>query len=401
MMTELESRTARLTRQAEDTGSELAIRFQFEGAADLDRKMPAVDSMMSTTATIDVPEGCFVNMLRYISGNELIHTVSLVCKAWLSASRLPIVYEDGVDMSRLNMDMETKLMTMTSFVKLLARPQFATLKGLALPYNLKIGKNSLKSIAKVVPDLEALDLGYFHADSYWAAKASINDSELNSLTDLFTNLTTLHIDMANVTSAGIEVVVRKIGEQLVELKVHTDNLNMGGNYISEQAMETISTSCPNLKNFSYRTGSGIEKGRKNVQADRYDSRAAVLDDHYNSSLDGVTGDNVISLVMRCPKLHNLTLYGAQNVKESHFVQIANLVASNLDKFSLRQISVSGYSDFDIKTSLAGYAFLDVEDKFVRPRLGKGIVFWSKRKGDDRMYMPGGYWRTSLSHWRSW
>jgi len=393
MITELESRTTRLIRQAEVTGSGLAIRFQFEDGddMDMDRKMAADNS--STTTAIDVPEVCFVNMLQYLSGNELVHTVSLVCKAWLSASRLPIVYEDGVDMSRLNMDKDTKLLNMTSFVKLLARPQFTTLKGLALPYNLKIGKNSFKSIAKVVTDLEALDLGYFHADSYWAAKASINDSELTALPEYFTNLTTLHIDMANVTSRGIEIVVRKIGEKLVELKVHTDNINMNGNYISEQAMKTISTSCPNLKIFSYRTGSGIDMERKDVNNARYDSRAAVLDDHYNPSLDGVTGDNVISLVKRCPKLQNLTLYGAQNVKESHFVQIANLVASNLDKYSLRQISVSGYSDFDIETSLAGYSFLDVEDKFVRPRLGKGIVFWSKTRGDDRKYLPGGPWRT--------
>jgi len=355
MMAELDSRSNKLARQAESIGGGLAIRFQFEDGdgMDMDRKMSA-DNSTTTTTTIDVPEVCFVNILHYLSGNEIVNKVSLVCKAWLSASRLPVVCEDGADMSRLNLD--TKLMNMTSFLKLLSRPQFATLKGLALPYNVKLGKNSFKRIAELLPDLETLDLGYYHADCNWSAKMNCTDADLVSTTIHFTNLTALHIDMSKVSSHGIEVVARTMGEKLVELKLHTDNIY--GNYLSEQAMETISTSCPNLKNFSYRVGKH----------------------HYKKSSDGVTGDNVVRLVERCPQLQSLTLYEARNVEQSHFLQIARMVSSDLDKFPLRKIAANGYeSEFNIKTLLAEYTFLDVEDKFASPRLEKGIVFWGNSR----------------------
>ena len=300
MMAELDSRSNKLARQAESVGGGLAIRFQFEDGDDavMDRKM-AADNSTTTTTTIDVPEVCFVNMLQYLSGNEILKTIPLVCKAWLSASRLPVVWEDGVDLSRMNLD--EKLMNMTSLLKILGRPQFSTLKGLAIPYNAKIGKNSMKQLAKVLPHLETLDLGYYHSGLNWTAKANCTNGDLLAATELFTNLTSFRIDMCKITSDGIGNAVRVMGENLVELVAHAATIEK--NYITVEAMETIATNCPNLKSFQYETNTS----------------------HYDPSLDGVTGACVVNLVQKCRRLEKLTLFGAHNVEQSHFLQIANMV----------------------------------------------------------------------------
>lgn len=285
---------------------------------------------------------------------------SLVCKAWLSAGRLPTVWGDGLDLSRLNRD--TKKLNMTSFLKILERPQFVSVKAIALPYNVKLGKNSLKKLASLLPSLELLDTGYYHSGTHYSQKMNCTDADLVSITEHFTTLTSLRIDMSAITSNGIDSAARAMGERLLELKASSDTISK--NYLSEQNMETISSSCPNLKHFEYRSGSC---------------------NHYNSSLDGVTGDRVVSLVEACRGLESLTLYGAHNVKATHFLQLANLVGDNLNDYALRKIVAFGYSarfnsdhPFDIKTLLAPYNFLEVDDKFVHPRLDKGIMFWSRR-----------------------
>ena len=181
----------------------------------------------------------------------------------------------------------------------------------------------------------------------------------------FTNLTSLRIDMANVTSNGINAAVTAMGERIVELESYADTWNK--NYLSGEVIETITSLCPNLKHFAYSCDGGYCN-------------------NYNHSLDGVTGDRVVSLVEGCRCLQSLELFGARNVKQSHFLQIANLVANDLDGYALRKI-VIGYSEpdkkvvsdpFDIQTLLAEYTFLEVEDKFVQPRLENGFFFTEQK-----------------------
>lgn len=178
-------------------------------------------------------------------------------------------------------------------------------------------------------------------------------------TEQFTNLTSLRIDMASITSNGVKVAVSALGERLVELKAQADTICK--NYLSGEVMETITSSCPNLKHFEYRSGS------------------------LESSLDGVTGDRIVSLVEGCRRLESLELSRARNVTQSHFLQIANLVANDLDGFALRKIVANGYSaigsdSFNIQTLLAEYTFLEVKDTFVDPCwLEKGIFFTKPQK----------------------
>ena len=87
----------------------------------------------------------------------------------------------------------------------------------------------------------------------------------------------------------------------------------------------------------------------------------------------------------CRRLESLELSRARNVTQSHFLQIANLVANDLDGFALRKIVANGYSaigsdSFNIQTLLAEYTFLEVKDTFVDPCwLEKGIFFTKPQK----------------------
>ena len=132
-------------------------------------------------------------------------------------------------------------------------------------------------------------------------------------------------------------------------------------------MATITSCCPNLKHFAYRACQGYT--------------------YYDPNLDGVTGETIVRLVEGCRRLENLELWKAAHVKQSHFVQIANLVANSLNEFALRTIKVIGYSGvnpsgtidedcedpFNIREVLRPFTFLQVEDKFAHPRLENAIM----------------------------
>ena len=152
-------------------------------------------------------------MLKFLNGRDLVKA-SYVSKVWLSASRLPALWE-GLDMSRLNLD---KRLNMTSLLKVLGRPQFAGLKHLALPYKVKLGKNSMKQIAKLLPHIETFDVGYYDAN------VKAKDCDLMALTEHFTNLNSVRTDMWNVTNHGIMSVARAMGEQLLDLRIKGDTI---------------------------------------------------------------------------------------------------------------------------------------------------------------------------------
>lgn len=151
------------------------------------------------------------------------------------------MYEDGLDMSRLNLK---KKLNMTSLVKLLASPQFANLKALALPYKVKLGKGSVKQLAKALPHLETFDVGFYSHNT------KAKDEDIVSATENFTCLSGLRTDMWNVTSFGITDAVRAMGEQLLDLRIRADTITK--HYPSAATMEAITSSCPNLKYFAYR-----------------------------------------------------------------------------------------------------------------------------------------------------
>lgn len=337
VIAELDARAHTLVRQSLQTGARQPIGFSFYGG----------EGDGDSLSTISLPEECFTNVMHYLEGKEIVFA-SLVSKVWLSASRLPAVWEDGLDMSRLNYN---KALNMTSLLKLLARPQFATLKGLALPRKVKLGKSSVRQLAKLLPHLETFDVGYYNQN----AKAT--DTDLLAVATQFGNLTSLRTDMWNVTSSGIVAAARAMGGELVDLRITADTITK--HYPSRATVDAILESCPNLRHFAYRTCSSSGGSS-----------------YYDASLDGMRGNDIIRLVQGCRCLETLELYRAMNVTQEHFVSIASMVASDLDAFSLRKLVAYGYDNnsHSIRRLLASYSFLQIEDKFVLPKLSRGIRF---------------------------
>ena len=111
--------------------------------------------------------------------------------------------------------------------------------------------------------------------------------------------------------------------------------------------------------------------------------------YYTPTLDGVRGDSIVALVQACRRLETLELYSTHtHIKPSHFIEIAEIVANDLEAFALRNMVIVGYSGvhpsgtvddsvndpFDIRSVLESYTFLHVKTGFEHPRLGKGVIF---------------------------
>jgi hypothetical protein len=136
----LEARSAVQSRAAESSGHSQPLYFQFD------------------SETITMPEECFLKIMKCLTGRDIIRSISCVNKAFLSVSRNPKLW-GKLDKSS-GLTNSNKKMNMTYLLKLLARPMFANLKSLAIPYKLTLGKSSIKQIAKACPHLEFWDLGY-------------------------------------------------------------------------------------------------------------------------------------------------------------------------------------------------------------------------------------------------
>lgn len=139
VIAELEARSALQARRSESTGLSKPIAFHFDN-----------------NTTINIPEECFINIMKSLTGREIVK-VSTVSKTWLAASRLPCLWTKLDASSGLTQGASNKL-NMTSFLKLLSRPQFGNVKHLSLPSKLKLGKTSGKSLANLCPLLESIDI---------------------------------------------------------------------------------------------------------------------------------------------------------------------------------------------------------------------------------------------------
>ena len=212
---------------------------------------------------------------------------------------------------------------------------------------MKLGKNSVKQIAKLLPHIETFDVGYYDAN------VKAKDCDLMALTEHFTNLNSVRTDMWNVTNHGIMSVARAMGEQLLDLRIKGDTIT--DHYLSGTALETITASCCNLEYFAYRVNSSSQ--------------------FYKSYLDGVTGDRIIALVEGCRRLKAIELYKALHVKKGHFAQIANMVAGELDQFALRKIVAVGYGQL---FETGDYPFLRIEDNQRFPFLERSVNFAKER-----------------------
>jgi hypothetical protein len=188
---ELEARTSALTRKTESEGTRLPIAFHFipySGAAN------DGEEDGGTSVVINIPEECFIKILSFLNGKKVVN-VSTVSKVWLSISRKPEVWNWLDSKNGLAWWGKDKRLNMTSLLALLGCPQFTNLKHLQLPNKCKVGKNSLRSIARACPNLETFDMG--------GSRGS--DSDLLTATEVFSKLTGLHFCMGmDITNVSCE-----------------------------------------------------------------------------------------------------------------------------------------------------------------------------------------------------
>lgn len=329
VVAELEARSNKAARK-QVAGKSQPITFSFteEGSDEV-------------VATIDLPEDAFVHVLNFLDGYELVFA-SEVSKEWKSATRNPVLWEDGIDMRNLN---NKKSFNMSEMLKLLKEPQFASVKAFSFPEKVKMGTSTMKQLAKALPYLERLDL----------TNSKAKDSDLIAATELFGNLQSLTVELYNVTSNGVASAVRSMGTQLLELRI------IKGNRMSSQAVGAIASSCPNLKYFAYKGSC------------------------WGNSDDGVVGDDIVALVRSCRDLETLELHEpGKHILQSHYVEIAELVSNNLEEYALRNIFVNGskryenpFDIFDIHKVLKKYTFLTVRSDvscYARVDLGRPFLY---------------------------
>ena len=262
---------------------------------------------------INLPEDSFVNILSYCTGRGVVKAGE-VSEAWLATSRSPTFWEKLDSSSGLTN--ESKKLNATGLVQLLGRPQLASLTNLTIPYKIKIGKTTMKQIAKACPHLEALDMGY-------TFNSGINpkDDDLIQAAESFPSLKSMRHDMWSITAYGVGQFARAIGEQLVDLRILGETITR--HYLSDFVINIIADACKNLEHFEYKLRTY----------------------YYASSLDMLSGEGIKALVEGCRKLGVLELHHAKNVKRDTFVtMLAQDASSNPENsFALRTINLVGYS----------------------------------------------------------
>ena len=301
---ELEARTSALTRKTESEGTRLPIAFHFHmaGAAN-----DGEEGGETTSEVIHLPEECFIKMFAYLNGREVVK-VSTVNKVWLSISRKPEVWNRLDSKNGLAWWGKDKRLNMTSLLALLGRPQFTNLKYLQLPNKCKVGKNSLRSIARACPNLETFDMG--------GSRGS--DSDLLTATEVFSKLTGLHFCMGmNITNNGIMSAVRMMGAQLLDLRIEKGFMIK---FLSDEALSVIAEFCPNLKHFSYETGH---------QSDIFVAR-------------NLSASSITSFVRKCRRLEVLELIGVKTISRDDFAAILSMLEHDDNKLhAIRKIHLQG------------------------------------------------------------
>lgn len=258
----------------------------------------------------------FHRVLEYFSGTtELVHSVSLVCKAWMSASRNPILWKQFD--SKVGPASDSKHLESCELLALLARPQFSQLESLTISYryseySVSLNEVVIKQIAKCCPYLQELDFGYKHSCSTF----QISDA-LKFATKQFPNLTKIAFKMGHyVTISEIEGVVGRLAERLLELRIEANPFFQS--YVSDETVLAVARCCPNLRVFASRI-------------------KTIFDDEH------LTENGIIVLVEGCRRLQVLDLRNAARVGLSAYKAIVRMQTNK--ELGLRVLCVTGYGRF--------------------------------------------------------
>jgi hypothetical protein len=324
---ELDARSNAMAKDNESEGAHHPIAFQFQslgttstanGTSNIGDDCDSCNDVCGdeatvaatpTTTAIQMPEECFVKMMGFLNGREIVQ-LSTVNKAWLYISRMPELW---VTLDAINgLSNKARRMTQKTLTVLLERPQFVNLRSLTLPMKVKLGKTTIKSIAKSCPLLETWNVGYGRDTGRG------KDSDLEDAAEEFTKLTSIRTNLWDVTAWGIISVAKVMGTRLLDLRI--DNDCICNHYLNNGVLTVISEHCPNLRFFAYKMHSMFYKGL----------------------FDWLTGAGVISLVGGCRRLEVLELENVRRIERADFVTILSMLDQDPGSFALRKIDLVGY-----------------------------------------------------------
>lgn len=249
---------------------------------------------------VSLPPIMMQNILEFLPRPHAVLSGSLVSKAWLAIVRSPEFWQKMDHYAGLREESKT-VSNMTDLLKLLNRPQFASLRTLAPPDKVQNRKKAMQQIAKACPMLEELDLGL-----HWLSHMKIDDATLLSLPTLFPHLKSVRFKAYRITMAGLKQFCQTMGNRLVDLAIdESTDYRSDTCKLSNEVLSSIGSSCPQLQHFylsfEYEFhGRGMEKG-------------------------------VIDLLKQCSQLKSLRLNMCKNLGPEVFEYIADSDTITLER----------------------------------------------------------------------
>jgi len=204
VISELETRSNILARESESQGTRQPIAFRFPASSDEGKQGEKSGSEEEEAwSTIHLPEDSFLNIMKFLTGRQIVLYASLVSKSWLAASRNPLLWET-LDNS-CGLTNANKKLNMTALQNLLRRPQFGRLKHLTMPHNaLKLSAKSIKQLSQLCPHLESFSVGY--ATNITGPK--MKGADLIGVVETFSKLNAIHTHMWSITHTDILSVAK-------------------------------------------------------------------------------------------------------------------------------------------------------------------------------------------------
>lgn len=260
-------------------------------------------------AGVSVPEEIFLKVLQFLPQKAIGQTVPLVSKAWLSAARVPQVWET-VKIS--NAFGANHKFSMTEVLAILQQKHMSHVKHLTLPGKIKFGKSGMKKLAAACPMLETLDLKKMNPD----------DAQLLQCWEHFPHLTGLSFTMWKTTGTGVAELAKVAGHRLRSL--HVEGSAITNSFLHDRDLRTIAAHCPNLREFAYHIWP--EKCQ-----------------YYEQSCDGGTHAGLIALVQGCAALQTLTIDWMPKLGLEFFQYLAAATSEehNLQTLQTRHVECVG------------------------------------------------------------
>ena len=202
-------------------------------------------------AVASLSDDTWNHVFSYIDRKELVHTVSLVCKKWYyTYSRYPGHWRE-LPLSIWNMwtdrgDPRKVFPTMKKFLDFLRRPQFAQLKGLALPcMDMPECGNPFVRILSCVPHLKVFSASFYGYKLCLAPRSN----EVAMLHHYLPKVEFLAISLQNADRESFETMIAQMGSQLTDLHVVVSGKE--SQQFNDNTFHILAQHCPNLEQFSY------------------------------------------------------------------------------------------------------------------------------------------------------